>query len=82
MTPLEIQCHTILLAASTAEFGLVVKTNDPYRARASLYGFRTKLGDPELATLQIRVSPNDSEQEIWIIRPAAVAPTFAMESLL
>ena len=29
MTALEIQCHTVLQAALSAEFGLVLRTNDP-----------------------------------------------------
>lgn len=68
MTQLDMQCLTILQAAACADIGLCVKTNDPYKARASLYKFRKDIGDVTLTSLQIRVSPNDSEGEIWILR--------------
>ena len=60
--------HAILYEALSAEFGLVLRTNDPTKARATLYTARRELGDTELAPLMIRVSPNDSEHEIWLIR--------------
>lgn len=68
---LDLQCTTILYAASSAELGLVIKTNDPYKARQSFYKVRQTLGDADLAGLQIRVSPNDPEHEIWLLRRAA-----------
>lgn len=79
-SPLEIQCSTILYAAISAEFGLVIKTNNPYKARASLYKVRRDLGDTELAALQIRVSPNDSEGEIWLLRQK-VTPSVNLQDL-
>jgi hypothetical protein len=69
---LDMQCRAILYAAASAEIGIVVRTNDPVRARLALYKVRRELGDTELAKLQIRVSPTDSEHEIWIIRNASV----------
>jgi hypothetical protein len=57
--------------------GLVVRTNDPVKARASLYHTRKLLGDTALSTLQIRVSPNDSEHEIWVLRMGVVTPLAA-----
>jgi hypothetical protein len=75
MTGFEIQCLTVLQAAAASSIGLCVKTNDPYRARASLYRFRKEFGDPQLSGLQIRVSPTDSEGEIWIIRNVTVVTT-------
>ena len=79
MNALDMQCLTVLQAAAAAEIGLCVKTNDPYKARASLYRFRKSLGDATLATLQIRVSPNDSEGEIWILRnPNAVVSNLGL----
>ena len=70
----EVQCSIILTEAASATFGLVVKTNDPYKARAMLYRVRKELGDTELAGLHIRVSPDDSEGAIWIIRRSQAAP--------
>ena len=74
-TMLDLQCHAILTAATSAELGIVVTTDDPIRARASLYKFRSSFPDPSFAEVQIRVSPNDSEREIWLIKKEAVAPT-------
>lgn len=71
MNSLEMQCVTILQAAASAEYGIVLKTNDPAKARATLYRVRKDLGDTELAKLMIRVSPDDSEGELWIIRNAS-----------
>lgn len=73
-TALDLNCHAILLAASTAELGIVVTTNDVNKARGSLYRFRRELGDPSYAGIQIRVSPNDAMRELWLIRlPSANA---------
>jgi hypothetical protein len=77
-TALEVQCATILYAAKDAELGLIIKTNNPYKARASLYKARRDLGDVELAKLQIRVSPDDSEGELWILRESP-PPTISLE---
>jgi hypothetical protein len=66
----------ILNAALTSALGIVVRTNDAAKARATLYRVRKLLGDVELGQLQIRVSPDDSEHELWIIRKTEVGPTF------
>lgn len=79
-TPLEQQCSTILYAASSSTFGLVLKTDDPMEARASLYHTRQLIGDPILASLQIRVSPDDSEHEIWLIRKKR-APVLTLSNI-
>lgn len=71
MTPIEHQCASILSAAASAEFGLVLRTNDPARARALLYKVRKDIGDSEWNKLMIRISPDDSEHELWIIRNGA-----------
>lgn len=63
----EIQCIVIVEAAASATYGLVVRVSDPYLARTRLYAARKHLGDPSLAGLQIRVSPDDSEHELWIV---------------
>lgn len=68
MTALELQCAAILKAASEAEVGIVVHTNDPAKARATLYATRKLFGDSEFKNLTIRVSPDDTEHELWIIR--------------
>jgi hypothetical protein len=63
----ELNCLTVLQAAATTDLGLIVKTNNPTRARAMLYVVRQKVGDTQLADIQIRVSPDDPEGEIWLI---------------
>lgn len=63
----EVQCSTILYAAASAEIGIVVRTDNPIKARAALYRLRNLLNDPELASLSIRVSPEDSEKQLWIL---------------
>lgn len=68
MSPLEQQCVSILQAATQATHGIVVHTNDPARARATLYRVRKLVGDSEFNHLMIRVSPDDTEHELWIIR--------------
>ena len=70
----EVQCAIILAEAASATFGLVVKTNDPYKARAMLYRVRKEVGDVEWQGLHIRVSPDNSEGAIWIIRRSQAAP--------
>jgi hypothetical protein len=73
LSPVELQCSVILNAAISATFGLVVRTNDPYKARAMLYRVRKELGDTELAGLHIRVSPDDTEGSLWVIRRNSAA---------
>jgi hypothetical protein len=75
MTPTDMQCLTVLQAAASAAVGLCVRTNNAYKARAELYRFRKDFGDPELRALSIRVSPNDSERELWILRASATNAT-------
>jgi hypothetical protein len=65
---LDLQCTMLLQAAATAALGLVIVTNDPIKARATLYKVRQTLADPTLDALQIRVSPDNAEKEIWLLR--------------
>lgn len=67
-TTLELQALTILEAALETEHGLVLRTNEPLRARATLYRFRKDSHNPELNALSIRFSPDDPEHELWILR--------------
>jgi hypothetical protein len=63
----EISCAAVLYAAVSAPLGIVVRTNNPTKARAALYDFRAALGDTELASLSIRVSPDNTEGALWIL---------------
>jgi hypothetical protein len=80
----EFNCLAVLQAASTSALGIVVRTNNPASARQKLYNFRKDLGDPTFADIHIRVSPDDSEHELWLLRHSpAAAPTvfFALTEL-
>lgn len=68
LSPLDLQCIAILREALSATYGVVVATSNAARARTAFYAARNKIRDSELAQLQIRVSPDDSEGELWIIR--------------
>lgn len=68
LSSLDLQCTMLLQTAATAAIGLVIQTNDPIRARATLYRVRKALGDPTLTSLQIRISPDDAAHEIWLLR--------------
>ena len=69
----ETLASMILDAAATAPLGIVVSTNDPYKARATIYTTRQKLGNPLYAEIQIKVSPDNPEREIWLIRKDQMA---------
>lgn len=72
MDPAELhQCAAIFRSAADASTGIVVRTDDAARARVMLYEARKLLGDVEFNQLMIRVSPDDTEHELWIIRNAA-----------
>lgn len=77
---LELQCHAVLSAAASSELGIVIQTQSPQKARNSLYTFRKSFGDPTFNDLHIRVSPNDSEHELWIIRRPQARSGFTFDS--
>ena len=66
-TMIEVQCGMVLQTALEAELAIRVKTNNPARARLSLYNTRKALGNIEFAQLQIRISPDAPDGELWII---------------
>ena len=68
---IDLRCITLLDAGASSELGIVIKTNDPMKARANLYRVRKELANPEWIPLTIRVSPNEPENEIWLIRNAS-----------
>jgi hypothetical protein len=86
---LDQHCITILYAVASSGFGLVIYTDDPVKARYTLYRVRKEVGDVVLANIQIRVSPNDSEHELWLLRMdtanavmLSLKPVLADESLI
>ena len=73
-TPQELAILQILHDAKASTVGLIVRIEtDPsrdsvtpaLRARQMMYRFRA--GDPELQTLNIRLSPDSPDTELWII---------------
>lgn len=57
---------TILQTALAEPIGLVLRTSDPTRARATLYRIRSEANDPTLSVLQIRASPFPAEGDLII----------------
>jgi hypothetical protein len=82
-TPTTEQCLTILQMAAARPTGIVVATNNPTKMRQTLYRFRKEWGDPEFANLQVRASPDDTENEVWILRSNVSAdPTVNFSDLM
>ena len=67
-TPQDYQCLAILQSIAASPHGQVIRTNNPAKARQVLYNFRKEFGDPTFADLQMRVSPDNTECEIWFIK--------------
>lgn len=76
-TFLAVHAETFLRAALAAEYGIKIRVHvvspDPIvtpalRARAILYRFRGELGNDVYNSLQIRLSPDDPQNRLWIIR--------------
>jgi len=63
----ELALH-VLYSAIESPHGIIVRTNDTMRARQLLYKFRKDLNDPNLNLLKIRLSPHDTDHELWIIK--------------
>jgi hypothetical protein len=76
---LEQQCLIILTAAASAAVGIVVGTNNPTKARAAIYKMRRDFANPEFDNIHIRVSPDNSEGELWLIQKDRM-PTFAFST--
>jgi hypothetical protein len=61
----------ILYQAKSSPLGVVVWVSDFVKAQQRLYRARRESGDPELACLQIRRSPYDPDNELWLVRGAS-----------
>lgn len=55
-------------AARDAEIGIVLRCSSPEHAKTLLYSARKFSGDESLANLQIRVSPEHPETDLWIMK--------------
>jgi hypothetical protein len=62
---------TILYQALAEPIGLVVKTDNLRLAASRLRRLRDTYGDPALKVLNFVVSPENPQDEIWIIRDPA-----------
>lgn len=60
-----------LYQALAAPIGIVLRSNDPERARAACYSARAKAGDPALAALEIRLSPRAPKAELFLVKKGA-----------
>ena len=84
MTILSSLADSILRAALAEELFLVVRVHSgpdvvtpALRARQILYRFRNEFPDPAFRELQIRLSPQNPDTELWVGRfktPDAIEP--------
>lgn len=71
MTLLRSQCELILNQALESKVGIVCRILPGFnvtKEEAKLYRFRKELGNPELLNLIIKLSPENPDNEIWILR--------------
>ena len=54
--------------AEAAQYGVVLAVSDVAYAKAKLYQARAQSGDPVLSGIQIRVSPEFPEEELWLVK--------------
>jgi hypothetical protein len=59
-----------LYAALGSAYGVVIAVSDADAAKQALYRARAKSGDPDLNRLQLRTSPTDPIEHIWIVKDA------------
>lgn len=76
LNSLELAAFSVLKSASESELGIVVRVESPpdrstsspaLRAKQTLYNLRKSLSDPSFDRLQIRLSPDDPNNELWVI---------------
>lgn len=58
--------------ALSAEFGIIISTNNPEALRQALYKARREAGDPALDHMSIRISPLLPEEEVWIVKSSKI----------
>jgi len=82
-TLIEIAALTILDACIASQHGIIVKiekresddVNTPaLRAKQILYRFRKENGNPEYLNIQIRLSPDDPDTELWLLKTPETLP--------
>ena len=66
-TPLRLTCDAIFRAALSSRLGYIVHTNNAFRCRKILYSYRDEIRDPSFAQIQIKISPDDTEYDLWLL---------------
>lgn len=75
---MELAPAALWYAAYANPPGVKVKVSDPNRAKTMLYTTRAKLRDPDIMHLEVRTSPLDPRNELWIVNPANPSATGAV----
>lgn len=79
---LELAAFAALRAACDAEHGVILRVEVPpgitavtpaLRAKQVLYRFRSELNDAEFKQIQIRLSPDKPDTELWLVKVKAQA---------
>lgn len=82
-TLIELAALSILDACVASEHGIIVKierrenedVNTPsLRAKQILYRFRKDSGNPEYLNIQIRLSPDIPDTELWLLKTPETQP--------
>jgi hypothetical protein len=80
-TALELTALNALTTAADAEVGIIFRVEQAptvemvtpsLRAKQMLYRFRKEFGDPRFANIQIRLSPDNPDDELWLINTRAI----------
>lgn len=86
----EEAAFTILTEAASSRFGLIVRiqtiggsdvVTPALRARQLFYRIRREIGGPETKDIQIRLSPTDPDNELWLIKGIAKPKAHALQIL-
>jgi hypothetical protein len=64
----------ILYSALATPLGIVVAVSDVEAAKQQIYRTRASTGDPSLACLQLRTSPDNPTGEIWLVKGPSHGP--------
>lgn len=71
MGPAATRAVEFLYQALAAPVGIALATRNPTAAKALIYSARAQAADPALMGVNILVSPQNSESEIWMIKSTA-----------
>lgn len=64
---LDLICAAAFEAAKASQIGYIVESNSAFRARMKLYNWRAENAPHEYATIQLKLSPDNPEHDIWLI---------------